>query len=421
MSNKLIYQEEWLYPSSAFLVLTNDCNLKCRYCFVEQHPDYMSFETAKKTADWLYSNLSYKKKINKTTKDAKALIIFFGGEPLLQYNTVIKPLIEYNKQKYPNSFNYSITTNGILLTEDKLKFLSENNVAMLQSIDGDKKTQDYNRPCKDGSSSFDIIQNNIPNILKYYPKITFRSTIIPATVNEVFHNYLFAESQGYINCFMMPNNREKWDNKDIIELKKQINFIFYYRLKQFQKGILPSIQMSPITQTFELILKSDLHIFENLQHRTVSRCGLGTYAIAVGYDEKLYGCQEQPSKELKNIFLIGDLTNGIDKEKHLYLLNKYYNSPENKCVNTSICTNCILKMACNGYNKSCPSTDFDLFHNFYQKAEIQCIWEQEFYKNCLTIMQILTNEKNKLFEEYLRKICNYNDILNISSDKKEEM
>lgn len=37
---------------SAFLNLTNACNLACRYCFVEQHPDMISLQVAKDAADF---------------------------------------------------------------------------------------------------------------------------------------------------------------------------------------------------------------------------------------------------------------------------------------------------------------------------------------------------------------------------------
>lgn len=410
--NKFQYKNQWLYPTTGFLILTNDCNLRCRYCFVEQHPDYMSFEVAQQTADWLYNNLKYKKEQKILTEESKALIVFFGGEPLLQYNNIIKPLIEYNNLHYPMSFRYSITSNCVLLTEDKLKFLRDNDCAVLQSIDGDKKTQDYNRPYKNKNiSSFDLINNNIPNILKYYPEITFRSTIIPDTVDEMFHNYLFAETKGYKNYFIMPNNREIWSESAIETLKEQLQYIFYYRLIQFKQNILPPIQVSPITVAFELILQTDLNGFKLLNHKEIQRCGLGTTAIAIGYDKKLYACQEQPSKEQKNIFYIGNLDNGIDKNKHIELLKKYFYSNENECEDKDYCNTCICKKACRGQDRACPSTHFDIFNNFNQKSKIQCIWEQEIFKNCLETMNILVNENNIVFEQYLRQYCHYDHIL----------
>lgn len=65
----------------------------------------MSLEMADKAIVW---GLEHIKKDNKLT------ISFFGGEPLLQFNSIIKPIVE----KYGSFLNYRITTNGILLNEE---------------------------------------------------------------------------------------------------------------------------------------------------------------------------------------------------------------------------------------------------------------------------------------------------------------
>lgn len=67
-----------------------------------------------------------------------------------------------------------MTTNGILLNEERVKFCYDNNIKLLLSIDGIKEVQDYNRPCRDTNlSSFDLVEKNIPIILKYFPNTTF--------------------------------------------------------------------------------------------------------------------------------------------------------------------------------------------------------------------------------------------------------
>ena len=42
--------------TSVFLNVTDSCNLRCPYCFVEQKPNYMNYQTAKDTADFLIRN-----------------------------------------------------------------------------------------------------------------------------------------------------------------------------------------------------------------------------------------------------------------------------------------------------------------------------------------------------------------------------
>ena len=46
MNNTFEYNESYSHPYEIALNLTNDCNLACRYCFVEQKPDYMTLEIA---------------------------------------------------------------------------------------------------------------------------------------------------------------------------------------------------------------------------------------------------------------------------------------------------------------------------------------------------------------------------------------
>ena len=38
------YKEKYKYPTKICLNLTDNCNLACRYCFVEQHPHYMTYD-----------------------------------------------------------------------------------------------------------------------------------------------------------------------------------------------------------------------------------------------------------------------------------------------------------------------------------------------------------------------------------------
>ena len=103
------YKEQYKYLSAICLCITDACNLACKYCFVEQHPNFMSLQTAKDIADWLYNNCQIKIKNNWVNEKEKCKINFFGGEPMLLFDEVIKPLIEYCKEK-----NYEILNRTIM-------------------------------------------------------------------------------------------------------------------------------------------------------------------------------------------------------------------------------------------------------------------------------------------------------------------
>jgi sulfatase maturation enzyme AslB (radical SAM superfamily) len=168
---KFQYKDEYKYPTHIMLNVTDACNLACRYCFVEQHPHYMTLDIAKKAVDWTYKNYMIKKsKKLLLYKDEKPDINFFGGEPMLMYNSIIVPLIEYIEKKYPNIFTFGMTTNCTLLTQESIDFFYEHRMGhILCSIDGAEKTQCYNRPCKNGDNSSKLIEKNIKYLLEKFP------------------------------------------------------------------------------------------------------------------------------------------------------------------------------------------------------------------------------------------------------------
>ena len=53
-------KDDYSLPTCICLNLTDDCNLACKYCFVQQKPHYMTFEVAKDAVEFIMNN--HKKK-----------------------------------------------------------------------------------------------------------------------------------------------------------------------------------------------------------------------------------------------------------------------------------------------------------------------------------------------------------------------
>ena len=416
MENTVKYRPWYKLFTTAMVHVTINCNLQCRYCFVSQESHMMETQTIYDIIDLLAKNYEEKNELLGNifkNKKEKCCIVFFGGEPLLGYNNIIVKGVEYANKKYPDLFEYSVTTNGILLDKEKVDFLKANNFSLIVSIDGDKETQDFNRPCKDGSSSFDKLIKNIPYILENFPDLTFRSTISREKCNKVFENYLFAEKLGYKNYFCVPDHLDlNWTKEEMDTLGKEIRKIFAYRTEQYQKGITP-MYFSKIVNTFDEILIHDSAVidntFNNLTPNWMDNCGLGIAHVGINWNGDIYGCQEQtyntdPNGE--NIFLIGNIyTGGIDKEKHLKLLNDITQRKQVQNENPEKCEHCIGKNIC--HFNSCISC------SYYTKVsdptamvmnDITCFWERTMLENCIVQMKILVDyENNQLFENSLLK------------------
>jgi uncharacterized protein len=64
------------------LILTDQCNLRCSYCFEkDKNPHNMSDETALAAVDFLMEESGPMKRVT---------ILFFGGEPLLRFDLIKK-------------------------------------------------------------------------------------------------------------------------------------------------------------------------------------------------------------------------------------------------------------------------------------------------------------------------------------------
>ncbi len=404
------YQEKWKYLSEACLNITDDCNLACHYCFVQQQPHYMDLQTAKNAVDWLWTNAQIKIKNHWENQNYCPHINFFGGEPTLMWDKIIVPLTEYIREKYQDKFAIGMTTNGTLLNEQRIDFMKKNQIGILLSIDGDRETQELTRPCKNcNQSSFDLVVKNIPLILNYIPKVTFRATINQENVAYMFHNYLFAEKMGFHEFYFSPNEREKWTQENLQILGEQVEKIFYHNLIYYNFNIMPKMSSSLIDDGYKHVLtyyynlNKNKTIIKNNKNLTINRCGLGTNYGSINYEGKIFSCQEQDSRTGSNsIFEIGDIYNGINIDKQLNLINLYLNADNKYCENINLCKTCKIYDTCSV--DCCPSTTLDIYNNLNIKSEVLCYYRNSYANNAFVNFNLL--QENKVFQQYLQQLMN---------------
>jgi len=154
------------------LHVTNQCNIRCRYCFVELGAERMSLEVAKAA-------------VQLGMKDTTTTgILFYGGEPLLE-RQLIYDTVAYTqaiKAETGHTFHYKMTTNGTLLDEEFLKFSQKTNLSIGFSHDGPAQNDCRVFPNGDGTSA--VLEEKIPLLLKYHPYAVAMSVVDPSTVHK---------------------------------------------------------------------------------------------------------------------------------------------------------------------------------------------------------------------------------------------
>jgi len=252
-------------PRTIMLLLTEDCNLRCTYCY-ENHCKHreMTVDTAIKIIEDEMKN-----------SDCDDLILdFFGGEPFLKFD-VMKEVCEYVwARKWPKTYMFNASTNGTLIHGKIKDWLQENrhrfNCGI--SFDGNKYMQDINR-----CFSFDKI--DLDFFAENWPEQTVKMTISPASLPQLAEGIVFLHEKKFrVSCNLAYG--PDWSDKRLEgilseELKKLVGYYCAH----------PEIEpCSMLNHDMVLVGQTD---FEKNLHQY---CGSGIYMSAYACDGEKYPC-----------------------------------------------------------------------------------------------------------------------------------
>jgi uncharacterized protein len=146
---------------SAWLHLTDRCNLRCDYCYLPHIREDMKVETGYAALD-----ATFRSAVKHGYKQVK--LKYAGGEPLLRFD-LIQQLQPYAQQLADhNEFELDavVLSNGTLLTEEKIGVLQSLNLRLMLSLDGLGNWHDIQRHYANERGSFDIVSNSVDLSLK---------------------------------------------------------------------------------------------------------------------------------------------------------------------------------------------------------------------------------------------------------------
>lgn len=371
------------------LQVTQQCNLRCEYCAYSGIYDNrthsnkrMSFETAKKSIDFFLDH----------SRDSESIAFgFYGGEPLLEASLIEKCIDYINNNVEGKEVNYTITTNGTLLTDDVVDLLKENNVNLAISLDGTKEEHDLHRKFISGQGSFDTIMKNIRRIIMRYPEygksIKFMPVISPDTNLEKNLEYFGTDElmrdkevqYHLINEVGLQKDLGKYNEKDI-------GIIFDYEYLKMILAICGKINSEsvgsiaqPLGKEFDMFYcRIDRHELLRRKFHHGGPCMPGVARLFVTVDGKFYPCERV--SEANNGYCIGDIDRGFDYQKMEEILNigKITEKECAECWNIANCTICAASLSAddNGISK--------------EKKQSLCIEEKQKAKSKIYETAVLT-------------------------------
>ncbi len=348
------------------LMVSQKCNLRCRYCYGDggeyKNKGEMSLDTAIKSMEFLL-NLTKRRDLD---------ICFFGGEPLMNYD-LIKDFINYveSNSNFGRKINYSMTTNLTLLNEDIKKFIINKNIALTVSLDGNKAANDLNRYFKDRSGIYDNVVNNINKLNK---KVFVRATIGPNNLDIKESIKHLADTLGFPNV--------AWAEADNLLSEDDYEKITesYFELIDYIETLVKSHKYDEARKYF--MYWNTLRKFASDGIRSKG-CGAGNNMIAVDIDGKLYPCHRFVG--LLD-FVIGDVNNNQYDSKKEFLTDW-------DLINFSECLTCIARNSCGG---GCVNQNYYSTGSIRKHSEANCKYIRKVHERMLESYISLDDESKRV-------------------------
>ena len=289
---------------TACFVITEQCNLDCDYCYMDNHNTFMPPAIF---------DLHYEKTLPyfmKHYNESEYYLDLFGGEPTLWWE-LIEHIVDRTKDD-PHLKTIRLMTNGLFLKDKHVKFIKQHNIETFLSFDGlwAPKLDQYMK-LKDIFSSL----------------VDRCSVYITPKHMDMADNYKFlVEEFNLIPDFKIVRDNI-WSDKDVdqfaVELDKLEEAYFEYLRKE--RNLIPKI----FEHKLLMLLESSQHQMDKM------RCFVGMNGVAFAPDGKVYPCARFMTNELIPLY---DGKSFLDK--NLEHINEFANKFSDECRNCEISDYC---------------------------------------------------------------------------------
>jgi uncharacterized protein len=340
------------------LELTRSCNMACTYCIDgEAYAQKDCLGSANMSEDVALRGVDYL--LEHSSDQTNPLTIsFYGGEPLLRFS-LLKKVVEYSNthaKEKSKHIGFSVTTNGTLLTPDIAKFLINNDVQMLISLDGPKKIHNRYRHYKKGGETFEVVIIALEMVRnldpEYFDRFVRCSVVVtPGSDLEELKAYFdslhvnvivnFVDTYGLDKAKLGPTQ----EVAGLQRLKMQMVECLAEEGPAFleKKGINKDFGAALLLPMMKNFMKPGF----TSQYMSLGQCILGASRLYLSADHSFYPCEKVSGHSFARI---GTIETGIDADKVRNIIGQFYEMAEKKCSGcwmSSRCSAC-LAIACSG-------------------------------------------------------------------------
>ncbi|MDN3515623.1 MAG: radical SAM protein [Candidatus Brocadia sp.] len=316
------------------LCITQQCNMRCQYCYIGKKDTGMPLSIAKKIIDFIFKNTPCEEKID---------IGFFGGEPLLEFELIkkITGLIENHPSFHKKSVELTVVTNGTIFSDKIADFLNEHHIGFCLSCDGPPFVQDAFRRFTDGKGSSTIVTDTIRRAKETLPSVLVNAVYHPETFQYLPHVVEYLASLGLKRIYLNPDFSATWSKREaelLPEIYGQISrqYIAYY-LKE--------------DPHFISLIDSKIAAIMREGHKPHERCRMGTGEFAFTPSGNIYPCERLIGADTGNGHCIGNIVDGLNRGRMLCKTDPG-SEVNTECLSCSLKDYCMNWCGCSNYFSS---------------------------------------------------------------------
>ena len=395
------------YFSGAHFILTEKCNLRCPYCYVEKKNTEMDFDTAERGIKFLINGAI-------KNKEHRISITFFGGAPTLKldlmnfiFDTTLSLCQKCELElQYEMKPSFTLITNCMIYNDELEQFLIKwktilGTVNIQLSLDGDPDTQRLTRPAY--NNAFDSGEKMVSNVAKYKAfadkyhvdygtEIYVHSVISKDNLKDFAKNYKYFSNLGFYGFWHCLVVEDDWNEEDQKLYKQQLDEIYDFNIALGEQGILSFLY----NKTF--------------MNRDSVFCTAGKTLCAIGPDGQVFGChrmfEADPTSAIGSVNKDGHFW--VDPEKKAF----FDNLTDEDCYGDMPCKQC-HSQGC--YRCIASNMKYNLLPNicFPKYCDMARI-EAEFRAKVETYLRSINRypEDTKFSKSKINDNSNYSDLIN---------
>ena len=313
------------------LIVNHQCNLRCRYCYTgHKFERAMPLHVAKQAVDFGLAR----------STNRHLTLGFFGGEPMLALD-LMAAIAGYAKQAAERrgmSVGFSLSTNGTLLDEARLRFLDDCAVHVQVSVDGVAPAQDLARPFADGAGSFAAVDANVRRLAEAGLVHQLVAVMTPATLPWLSESFRYLVALDVPEIYLAADYTGDWSEVACARFEEEFHALTDAYAELFRAGILRRVD--------PLYGKMVSHLVSGRQ--APRRCGFGEEELAVSPRGRIYPCDRMVREDDNPDFALGDLARGIDEDR-LRAMQARRRTPDPECATCALGPRCSNWCGCAQY------------------------------------------------------------------------